>query len=348
MEARIRKLFNEMTCDDGLLAHGVFQEIFSNLGWKDADVQRLHNVMDTNKDGNVDMDEFLTWALKPVPGQSVGTAVDSMGDAIAASKLGWNLQHVKDNLVIGMCSSLLHVTDPENLGIGRDVKSFKRSYKKLEIAHVWKIIKPDVSDVYQLKMKRLKEDLKRIRKGTYSMDYVTTKLDDGGILGLDSSVNEQVLLHGTKPENLLAIIHNGLDERLSGGMFGRGIYLSEDPSKIDQYCTADDGDPDLHAQLYEKFGLPAPGEVFYCFVVQAGLGATVHTVDGMIDATTGADVWFDPHEKRQLVAVPDTNPPIHFHTLIADIGKKVKRHREFIVFDSDRTILCFLIAYRRV
>merc|ERR1712139_485798 len=70
---------------------------------------------------------------------------------------------------------------------------------------------------------------------------VKTKLDDAArkLLNLDEAVNEKCLLHGTKPDHALSIIHNGLNEKLSGGLFGKGVYLAEDPSKIDQYCTPD-------------------------------------------------------------------------------------------------------------
>jgi len=65
------------------------------------------------------------------------------------------------------------------------------------------------------------------------------KLDaasEGFSLSLNDDVNEKILLHGTRPETLLTLLQNGLSERFSGGLFGNGSYLAEDPSKIDQYC----------------------------------------------------------------------------------------------------------------
>jgi len=62
---------------------------------------------------------------------------------------------------------------------------------------------------------------------------------------------------------------------------------------------------------------------------------------------SGEDIWFNEETKRQLAAIPNTSPPVHYHTLVANVGGILKRHKEFIVFDSDRTMLQFVISYRR-
>ena len=40
---------------------------------------------------------------------------------------------------------------------------------------------------------------------------------------------------GTKPETVDAIVEQGMDHRLSGGMLGQGTYFAEASSKSDQY-----------------------------------------------------------------------------------------------------------------
>merc|ERR1712129_226808 len=99
---------------------------------------------------------------------------------------------------------------------------------------------------------------------------VITKLDHiGRKLHVLEDVNEKVFLHGTKPEHVSKIVNSGLNERFSGGLFGKGVYLAEDPSKIDQYCTSGIGDERtvLEAMLYTNHGLLAPSEdVMYCFI----------------------------------------------------------------------------------
>ena len=44
--------------------------------------------------------------------------------------------------------------------------------------------------------------------------------------GCDAEAREQFLLHGTKPETLLAILANGPNERFSSGLFGNGTYCA--------------------------------------------------------------------------------------------------------------------------
>ena len=52
-----------------------------------------------------------------------------------------------------------------------------------------------------------------------------------------SAANEVFLFHGTKPENVQAIIARGLDCRLAkSAMFGSGIYFCESSTKADQYA----------------------------------------------------------------------------------------------------------------
>ena len=60
---------------------------------------------------------------------------------------------------------------------------------------------------------------------------------------LDHSVNEVLLLHGTKPENLYSILFQGLDVGLARkGLYGRGLYFSDAAGKIDQYVAIDEED----------------------------------------------------------------------------------------------------------
>lgn len=55
---------------------------------------------------------------------------------------------------------------------------------------------------------------------------------------LVSEINEYYLLHGTKPDLIAGIVHDGLDFRMSSDepMFGRGAYCAESSTKADQYA----------------------------------------------------------------------------------------------------------------
>jgi len=274
-------------------------------------------------------DEMLTWTVRPVSGREL--------EALRA---------------------FMHVPDPQNLGIGRDVKE-KERYKSLQLVYAWKVSKPNKRPVYEAKKQQVESDM-RLAGKVMPLPIINTKLDAvAAQLGVDDSVNEKILLHGTKPEIVLTILQNGLNERLSGGLFGSGSYLAEDPSKIDQYCTPDQGlgsgDKSvevLHDKLYRQHDLNHPGRVFYCFATRVVLGIPVYTKDGEVNMNPpGQNVWLTG-DKRELVTVPETIPPVHYHTLIAECGQghayKVKRHREFVTFSGDRTLIEYVIAYRRV
>lgn len=187
---------------------------------------------------------------------------------------------------------------------------------------------------------------------------VATKLDkQAEALGCDDSFNEKILLHGTVNAVLESILHNGMNERFSGGFFGKGTYLAEDPAKIDQYCTADlkkdagSEDLHLHAMLYDSHKIAHPGKVFYCFACRAALGYSVHTKDGEKSAD-GSLKLFVSDDKRELSQIPNVSPPISYHSLVAGVGSrsdgyKVARHREFIIFHASQILPTYLIAYER-
>merc|ERR1712007_95058 len=191
---------------------------------------------------------------------------------------------------------------------------------------------------YDLKKQRVLEDVRACGE----LISVPTKLAHlVALWGAERSVNEVFLLHGTKPENVLKVLHNGLNERFSGGLFGKGVYLAEDPSKIDQYCTPDmeraaEGSELalLHNRLYPSSSRH-PAEVFYGFVVRTMLGMPIFTQDGQNNMFPPGQAIFATSDQRELATVPATQPPVHYHSLIAEKGQVVKRHREFIIFDGD-------------
>jgi len=88
----------------------------------------------------------------------------------------------------------------------------------------------------------------------------------------------------------MGILSGGLNERLCSGLFGKGVYLAENPEKADQYAAPDrrymaTGLRDLHQILYrEGSGTRHPNEdVFYMFVVRAASGIVARTKDGETD-----------------------------------------------------------------
>merc|ERR1712048_560557 len=89
---------------------------------------------------------------------------------------------------------------------------------------------------------------------------------------LNDDVNEKLLAHGTKPEQIIPVLQTGMNERFCGGTFGSGCYLAEDCGKCDQYTTVDSRvgvHPELHDLLYEQHRDPHPGDVYYIFLARA-------------------------------------------------------------------------------
>jgi hypothetical protein len=167
---------------------------------------------------------------------------------------------------------------------------------------------------------------------------------------LDPSLHEVYLSHGSKPESVLAILSGGLNERFSGGLFGKGTYLAEDVAKNDQYCTYDKkyGEhPELHAVLFDDTGAKHEGDLLYVFFCRVVLGCFIRTKDGKTDLDrSGASVWAS--SERELAVVHGSNPPVHHHALVAEVGAKILRFREFITFHGDRIYPEYLVAYQRV
>jgi len=160
---------------------------------------------------------------------------------------------------------------------------------------------------------------------------------------LQKDVNECFLVHGTKPEHVVEILSTGLNERFSGGLFGHGVYLAEDPGKCDQYTVEDNGNVELAAALYGAGG--QQNGMCYMFVCRALLGWPAFTKDGK-DLVSGGPVWAAGATDRELSKVPGTQ--FEHTSLVAELGTRIIRYREFVLTHGDRVHPDFLLAYERV
>lgn len=154
----------------------------------------------------------------------------------------------------------------------------------------------------------------------------------------------------------------------AGAMFGEGVYLADDGAKADQYTRATDtsiqlaGSPlaALHTLLYPDGSLPAAG-VNYMFLCRVGLGCTIRTKDGISCLDAGAaidDKLFVPspfrigpyemNRRKQLGEIAGcTEPKVPYHSLLVELGGKIARFREVVVFDGARIYPEYLLAYSR-
>ena len=82
-------------------------------------------------------------------------------------------------------------------------------------------------------------------------DQVDSNLASIGV-PLDKELNERFLLHATKPQAIFQILNTSFDiSYASKGLFGSGIYFSDDPGKCDQYATPDP----LNEEIGERLGV---------------------------------------------------------------------------------------------
>ena len=208
----------------------------------------------------------------------------------------------------------------------------------------------------------------------------------GGASRDSTQAGEALLLHGTSPEHLHGILFEGLDpERARNGYFGRGTYFAENAAKIDQYTSLDvkwnkQGDQlhKLHSRLYNS--VKHPGRVRYALVCRVALGLVVRTRDGETQSeptradstddenvggaaantsgtaavtaavTDGARLFLDD-ERTALAPLQRVdgyhNTPLTPTALLAELGGRIHRFREFVLFKSDQIFVEYLVAYKR-
>jgi hypothetical protein len=165
-------------------------------------------------------------------------------------------------------------------------------------------------------------------------------------------------MHGTNAGVLFNILSTGMNERFAGAAYGaaygQGSYLAEDAGKNDQYTKVDpqyDGSSELHKRLYAHGA--HHGMVFYILVCRVALGHQVRTQQMITKKMTSPPTSTDtgrpvfPISFRELDTVTGVSPPVHHHSLLADVMDVGARYREFIVFHSEYIYPEYLLAYQR-
>jgi hypothetical protein len=271
----------------------------------------------------------------------------------------------------GFAAIALDRTDPTFAALGRFLETDKAKLKKsgkdrsgtshdtLKLACAWRLENPVQWGMYMSGVQQVATDMERIRLagvkpagGAPPMTGVVAS-DLPGQLRVN--VNEAFLMHGTGAHVLINILSKGLNERFAGtaagAAYGDGSYLAEDAGKNDQYTKVDpqyEGSSEVHKRLYEHGARDHPGKVFYILVCRVALGHHVRTKDMGEEATsfdTGRRVF--PISFRELDTVVGISPPVHHHSLLADVMDIGFRYREFIVFHSDYIYPEYLLAYHR-
>ena len=99
----------------------------------------------------------------------------------------------------------------------------------------------------------------------------------------------------------------------------------------------------LHDMLY-RGGVKHPGDVYYLLLCRVVMGHYVRTDDAETILNSGGEsVW--AKDERVLAQIADT--PFHYHSLVAETGGVIRRHREFLSFKGTRTYPEYILAYQR-
>lgn len=317
------------------------------------------------------------------PGSWVGRYAGKRG--YAAFRL--NRDACNDAPIIRAFEQMLQVPDPENLGDGRDVhdgdwQGFLPG-KSLSLAGVWRIENPDMWKTYMGSQGKMRSELRRLSQAGVSLSTLQTQLSTNlQMIQLDPplkrELNEVLLCHGTKPEHINTICSNGLDEKFCGGLYGDGIYFSDNPSKCDQYVGTDvkfkrphaspkparpgrssggaqsgrsrDQVAALHEAIYRD---PAdhPGKVHYLIVCRVLMGQHVRAkaARNLVKIRTRQSVWHPQAFEKELACIPNVDPPVKYHSLVVepDCAGPTTRHFEFLQFHQQRVYPAFLVAYHR-
>ena len=251
----------------------------------------------------------------------------------------------------------LLVTDPVKLRQSGADRHGTR-HDRLQLKCAWRLEHPPMWEKYTSAQQGVLRDKKLLSKAhaqTAGGLPVATAAAASTLPGpLKAEVNEAWLLHGTGPDKLLSVLSTGPNERFSGTnagtAYGDGTYLAEDPGKNDQYVTVDeqwDQGSELHKRLYGH-NHRHPGKVYYLLVCRVVLGHHVRTQQsGRNSVSTDGGSRIFPISFRELAPVPGVTPPVHYHSLLADVVSVGARYREVVVFHSELIYPEYVLAYQR-
>jgi len=244
------------------------------------------------------------------------------------------------------------------IGHGGNDQQVPGRYSQLKLARAWRVENDDLYGKYKVAQRSVLSFVARVPfcgdSKTGSKARIRSELYKSSTRlawRMEEGCNEVRLLHGTKPDLVMSILQNGMNERFAGASagtrFGDGSYFADDAGKIDQYVGEDqqyDGTSLLHQGLYSNSD-SHPGHVFYALVFRVTLGHSVHYADKKEECFNQIG---ENTNRRELCNIPNTDPPTPYHSLFAE-GTRVKyRFNEYVVFHSDLTYPEYLLAYQRV
>jgi hypothetical protein len=214
-------------------------------------------------------------------------------------------------------------------------------YSRLKLAGAWRVENDDLYENYKVARRRVLSFVARVPfcgdSKTGSKARIRSELYNSSTRlawRMEEGCNEVRLLHGTKPDLVMSILQDGMNERFAGASagtkFGAGLYFADDAGKADQYAGLDKqcDATSLHKCIYSSSDRH-PGHVFYALVFRVTLGHSVHYAD-----KEKAEDCFNPNaESRELCSIPNTNPPKPYHSLVVEDTRlrPTYRFNEYVV-----------------
>eukprot|EP00960_Hanusia_phi_P076693 768599-Hanusia_phi.AAC.2 len=211
----------------------------------------------------------------------------------------------------------------EYIGRGRDNRSL--NHTRYRVQRVFRVENHDLWSMYALKRRAVGFSGRAGGRGSH---HPHTKVSSWQLWMRDELFrhnvsNEVFLFHGTSPDKVDVIAEFGFDERvgLVNGLFGAGIYMAENASKSDEYCTPD------------RQGL------CYMFLVRAVLGTPFEALQQLKMARRPPSI---PGQNNRLydsvIGVTSKSHP----------GAFLQKYREFVVYDGYQVYPEFIIVFKRV
>ena len=303
---------------------------------------------------------------------NVGGGASNANSASRASSDGLALVGLDQDSETWRALAALLDTDGSQLGTGADHKHKSAPYDRLQLASAWRIENHPLWGKYAGGRHTVEAGLQRVLSAGKPRRDVNCRLHDTAARlpgGLSAEANEEILLHGTTPSQILSILSTGLNEHFSGTSagtaFGDGVYFAEDAGKTDHYVTMDrvhsssaatrGSNQELHQRLYAD-AASHPGRVFYLLVCRVAAGYVVRTTTAhnarMTSPDTGEPIFpvlRGAPVTRELAPVSGVQPPVAHNTLIAEDHSRggPYRYREYIVFQNANIFPEYLIAYQR-
>jgi hypothetical protein len=278
-----------------------------------------------------------------------------------------------DDVALKALEQALVTADPAQLGVGADATQWPNippAQRRLCLVVAWRIQHPTMWSRYSAAVDQAYIDVSRGPPlppvGIRAELVRAVKTLPGQLSSV--AINEQFLITGVPAATIRTILSNGMNERFSGAnagtMFGEGSYLAEDAGKCDHYTRAVDASykqaADLHSlhELLYRSADDHPGNVCYLLVCRVVLGYSIRTQQPCSHGSQGRGTAMDrdatddgtifaTRRHKELKPVMGTEPPLPHHSLLVELGGRIHRYREFVIFHGDQIYPEYLVAYKR-